>query len=48
MRSPGYRTVKLGKRVGFRLFDGEMVFYLSGISPHPLPRTRKRRNLVLI
>jgi len=33
--------LELGKRVGFRLFDGEMVFYLTGISPHPLPWTRK-------
>jgi hypothetical protein len=24
-----------------------MVNYLTGISPHPLPWTRKRRNLVL-
>ncbi len=33
--------------MGSKLFDGEMVLYLTGISPHPLPWTRKRRNLVL-
>ena len=33
--------LELGKTVGFQLFDGEVGFDLTGISPHPLPRTRK-------